>query len=499
MEVVLLYPKTGMDFGSTVAPPHALLSIAAPLVAQGYTVGIIDQRTEPIGKKLTEYITNDTLCVGISCMTGTQVGHALELARRVREVSNAMIIWGGPHPSVVPYQTAKHALVDMVVVGEGDQTMLELVSKLKHKGNVEYAFRDIGGIVYGDEESLVITPERPLICVEDLLPTPWELIDVEKYIHPDMYVKGLRVLDIGQTSRGCPFQCGFCSSATIRKRKWRAMSVDKSVRMIMEAVQRFNLDGIWLRDDEFYIDRKRATAICEAIEPLGIRFYTSGTRVDVFNKATEEEVAALKRAGAHTLKFGAESGCQRILNLMKKGITPQQSLTTAHRCKEHDITPVYSLIVGYPGETFEEIDQTIDFAYRLQLFNPNAKLETMAIYTALPGTPDFELAEKRGLKVPHSLEGWADWIFDDYDLEGRRSPWYNKEERIWLGNISYMSILANALPNLAGSIRNRLLRWVCQVLAIPISSHYKWRLKNKWYRLAPDLVVVRWLRHRIMY
>ena len=96
------------------------------------------------------------------------------------------------------------------------------------------------------------------------MPVPWELVDVEKYIHPDMYLKeSPRTLDIGQTSRGCPFNCGFCSSASLRQRKWRAMSVKRSLEAIVEPIKRFKLSGIWIRDDEFYIDRRRANDICE--------------------------------------------------------------------------------------------------------------------------------------------------------------------------------------------------------------------------------------------
>ena len=131
--VLLLYPKTGADFGSTVAPPHALLTIAAPVIKAGYNVKILDQRTEMITlESLKAYISSDLVCVGISTMTGTQIRNALGLAKKIRRLTDGAVpmVWGGGHPSVTPEQTLENEYVDIVVNGEGDETFLELVKAI---------------------------------------------------------------------------------------------------------------------------------------------------------------------------------------------------------------------------------------------------------------------------------------------------------------------------------------------------------------------------------
>lgn len=500
-QIILIYPKTGMDFGSTVAPPHAILSIAAPLDNAGYRIAILDQRTQSITQELLKnLISSDTICIGVSSMTGTQVRNALRITRMARELTDGKtpIVWGGTHPTVLPEQTAAHPDIDAVVVGEGELTFMELVEALEKKRPL----KDIKGIVYKDGGKVFRNEGRALMDIEDLLPVPWHLVDVENYIHRDMYVKHRsRVLDIGQTSRGCPFRCGFCSSASIRGRKWRSMSSEKALDMITTNVHKFHLDGLWLRDDEFYIDRKRAFSITEGMikNDIDVSFYTSGTRVDVFLGATDEELLSMKRAGAHTLKFGAESGSQRVLDLMQKGITPEMTHKANLRCKRLGLVPAFGLVIGYPTETFEDINMTIDMAYALKRENHEAQLETMAQFTPLPGTPSFALAVEHGLKPPQALEGWCDWLFDDYDIEGLKLPWYNREERMWIGNISYMSILGNALGNALDSVSSAPMRFLLKSISRPASAYFRYRLENKLYRNAPELAIVRYLRRKLFY
>lgn len=501
IDIVLVYPKTGMDFASTVAPPHALLAIAAPLHKEGYKIKVIDQRTDRNwNRHLEKALEANPLCVGISTMTGTQILHALEAARivRIKTKDRIPIIWGGAHPSILPQQTAQNDLVDVVCIGEGEDTFSELIKCLGKKGSLD----SIAGIAFKKGDKIITTVSRPLIDVERLLPVPWDLINVEDYIHPDMYLKeSPRTLDIGQTSRGCPFSCTFCSSASIRQRKWRAMSVERSLEAIAEPVKRFNLTGIWIRDDEFYINRSRANKICEDMirYSLNIHWYTSGTRIDVFNKATEQEIVLLKKSGAYVLKFGAESGSERILKLMNKGITPDETIKANLKAKRHGIIPAFAFMMGFPTETFAEMHQTVDLIIRLRKDNPKAQFEGLAPLLVLPGTPIYDLALKMGLKPPQNLESWGNWIIDEYDFEGTRLPWFNYRERKLIGNLCYIHTLANAYPNALDGIKNRLLRYMLKIASAPFIYYYRFRYKRKMYRFAPELKIISYLRKKLFY
>jgi radical SAM superfamily enzyme YgiQ (UPF0313 family) len=420
---------------------------------------------------------------------------AARLARQEAKDEKMPIVWGGPHPSILPAETAANEFVDIVVIGEGDISFFELVRALESKKSLQ----DIRGIVYKEKGNIITTALRELLDVETLLPTPWDLVDVEKYIHPDFYLKKTnRTLDIGQTSRGCPYQCGFCCSATLRKRMWRAMSIRKALEMIVNDMQRFKLDGIWLRDDNFYVDSERTRAICQGMVDAGLRidWYSSGTRVDNFLKLSAQTIKAMKDSGAHVLKFGAESGSNRILNLMHKGITIEQTFLANLKAKQWGIRPAYAFMAGFPTETFEEVNMTIEAMKKLIRDNPEAELESVSIYTALPGTPMYGLALQHGLKPPQNLEEWSGWNFQEY-AEERKNPWFNERARHALGNLSYICTIAFVIANLARTINNPLMRALARIFILPLTKYFRFRFNHKLYRFAPELRIVSYLRKKI--
>ncbi len=493
IDVVLIYPKTGVDFGSAVAPPFSVISVAAPLRNRGLNVKIIDQRVDQNwAAYLREALKDKPICCGISTMTGRQISFGIEAAKVIREETGGSvpIVWGGVHPTLVPEQTARSQYVDLVCLREGEETFADLVATLQN-GN---SLSGIKGIAYLDDGKYIFTEERPFINIEELLPIPWDLINVESYINSDMYLRqSSRVLDIGQTSRGCPYSCAYCYNPVVHHSKWRAMSAEKVVDMIVENVKRFSLDGIWLRDDEFFLDLMRVSEICEGIiaNNLNISWYTSGVSITDILRATKEQLKLIKRSGAHVMRIGAESGSNRILRFMNKRQNVGQILEINRICKEFGFKPVYSLMFGFPTETFDEIDETIDLFFKLKKDNPDASLAPLSQFTAFPGTPLYDMAIGMGLKPPQRFEDWAEWLSTEIDFNGERMPWLKKKERRWIGNVTYLGNLSFAGADIVSSVsKNSPLEKLFTLIVKTFSKYFAWRLRIKSYRFVPEIKLI---------
>ena len=163
---------------------------------------------------------------------------------------------------------------------------------------------------------------------------------------------------------------------------------------------------------------------------------------------------------------------------------------------KYDIIPAFSFIGGFPTETYDELLQTIDCMIKLKKDNPAAQIESMCIYTPYPGTSLYPLALEHGLKPPQKLEEWSTWGFHDFNEE--RNPWLNSNERRRLGNICYISTLACTVKNLTTSMKNPLKRGMAQSVIYPLSNYYQWRFNQKLFNWAPEISLIRYIRHRML-
>ena len=229
------------------------------------------------------------------------------------------------------------------------------------------------GIVYKDNDKIRLTHPRPPINDLDTLPFPARhLLPFKNYV--DSGYAGSLI-----TSRGCVFSCNYCSSSLIMGKKFRTRSPENVVDEIEELHYKYKIRDMAFIDDIFMLNKQRAIAIANKIKKRGfdINFVTS-SRVDTVNR---ELLESLKNSGMSTLYCGVESGSQRVLDLMGKGITLKQIENAVKTVKNVDLAVITSFIIGYPGETEKEIDQTINFSIKLE-----PDYTQYSILTPFPGT-----------------------------------------------------------------------------------------------------------------
>ncbi len=431
------------------------------------------------GKKLPLSI----LFAGIATMTGSQIHYALEMAKEVREHNPELkIVFGGTHPTIMPKQTLENKYVDIVVRGEGEETCLELAKTIEKNED------------YSKLRGTNLNEPRKFLDVNKLPETPWEIIDVEKYIVKSVYLeKGDRMLDIGETSRGCPYMCKFCCSAHIKKGIWRPLTAENAVKKIVNDVRKFNLDSIWIRDDNFYVDLKRNEEIFKGIikEKLDIKWYTAGTRVNTFNSMKPDFIELLKKSGGNCIKLGAESGSDRILKLINKRQTRQDIINANLKAKRYGLIPAYSFMCGFPTETEQEFFQTIDLMIHITKENPKAILECLSIFTPHPGTPLFDLSVEHGLKPPTKLEDWVTYSF----WNKAHTPWLSKERIKVLENAADIFLYAGKGSKAAfETIKNPIQKALYLAIFTPINKYYQYRMNHKYFKYDPLLKVMRLAR-----
>jgi anaerobic magnesium-protoporphyrin IX monomethyl ester cyclase len=474
LKVILFFPKYESDKARLL--PMSVLSVAAPLVKRGYEVRIIDQRVEKNWKELLiDEAGKGPLVFGISALTGKQISNGIEASRIIKEVSDVPIVWGGVHPSLLPYQTLRNENIDFVVIGEGEETFLELVDSLKTKSS----FGSIVGIGYKKEGKILINPSRNFIDMNNLADIPYDLINIEDYISKTSFASGKAARNIAfYASRGCPHRCGFCYNQEFNKRKWRGKSAERVFREMKELIERRGISAFEIEDDEFFVDLERAKRICETIieNKLEIEIFTS-CRVNYIMNMNEDYLDLLYRAGFRTLAFGVESGSKRILDLMHKDITIEQVLETIKKLKKAGINSKYYFMAGFPTETIDDLYKTTNLIQEMKQLDPQIRIPAWRVFTPYPGTDLYDLAVKEGWQPPKTLEEWA-----NYDFNTIKMPWIRGRKKRIIKNVAFLN---NYLE-----MQNTKGKGVFFKLAKIFSRFVNYRWRNHLFSFVPEKYII---------
>lgn len=418
MKVLLIAPflsskDTGWARLGKIGPKSEPLNLAylgAALKQHNYQVKILDcEALQYTQTEVEQYLGENSYdVIGVTMLTPTYP-QALEVIKTVKRVaSQSVLIVGGAHPTILPKETMEHnPEIDYAVIGEGEITIIELLEGIEHKRPLP----GIKGIAYrNNENEVVITPPREFISDLDMVPIPdRSLLPMEIYRPSISYYEKLPAYII-LTARGCPYRCTYCSK--IFGNHYRHHSVDRIVKEMKILIEQYGAKEILFRDDTFTIDKKFINQLCRRIieEDLHRKIrWSCMTRVNLIQ---QDLLKTMKKAGCWGIHYGVESGSQRLLDIIRKGITLDQVRDAFRWTKEAKIKSRAFFMLGLPTETPAESEQTIQFAKEL-----DAHWTQFTITTPYPGTELYYIAKEHGELKSIDWKRYYTWAgFTNQDL-----------------------------------------------------------------------------------
>ena len=440
MKVLLVVPPAQskvVEIFGTGGPPLNLAYLASALELEGHEVRIVDSLTLGYGlEELAREVRSfDPDVVGITATTPA-IYKAYEVAELAKAISpDCKVVLGGPHATFTsPEVLSECPYVDVVVRGEGEVTLCDVVNRLARGSGL----KGVLGITHRHGDTIRYEPARPMVKDVDALPWPaYHLLPMDKY-----EFDGVR-FGVMLTSRGCPYRCIFCSSSKLMGKVWRARSPEDVVEEARFLSEKYRIKELEFLDDTFTLDMRRAGRIAELLIKEGLDLdWSCSSRANTIN---ERLALKLRKAGCHSVYLGVESASQETLNFLKKGITVRQVLDAFKALRKADLNIVATFILGIPCETKDMMVKTIRFAKKM-----GPTLAQFTIFTPYPGTEAYEEARRKGLLLTR------DWSKYDTLTPVLKHPYLSPGEIRRLLYKAYLSFYAS-LRFLANALRRRLL------------------------------------------
>jgi len=411
LRILLVAPRVHLPIDTRSSPPLGLAYLAAISEKRGDEVCVYDGNVEPEAlHNVVRRFRPDV--AGLSANT-IQIKSAWRDAAIIGAMSSAVVVLGGPHPSILPDESLQQPGVDAVVRGEGEETWAELCATIEAKGRARWVEEasDILGLSYNGPDGPHHNADRPPIADPGALPWP-----AYHYFKMDRYTNLQPTLDARSgpsypilTSRGCPYNCSYCSQ--VGPRRWRARSPESVVAEWRWLVREMGAREIGVLDDSFNISRKRVMRICDLLIEERLNhvpwIMINGIRADL---ADEELLGRMRQAGCIRTAFGVESGNQDILDeVIGKRLSLEQVREAFRAARAVGMETIGFFIIGLPGETEETMEQTIRLACELDPLVAN-----FSMATPFPGTRMHEVVMREGRLL---LQDYDDYAF----FEGRAS------------------------------------------------------------------------------
>lgn len=439
--VVLIYPRPTGGYSKErrrdihdvrrMYAPLSIMYLASTLEKAGFPVILLDDRlmTED---EMTEKISKaeDILFFGISSMTGSQIGNGLRIARMLRSNygKDILIAWGGVHPTIYPKSTIKHDLVDIIILAEGDYTVVELARAL----NEGKPLKEINGIYFKTNGKVMMTPPSRKIDPLDDLPMPsWH--QFKEYLNPAQYP----FLATITTSRGCPFACTYCYKGEVDSINkgdiWRAFSVKRIMKEIDYLHSEFGFDIFESADENFILHTGRAIELIREFKSRGIKISAIRSKFNTFKDKVIEEFPGF----CDFVAYSPETGSSRIQEYLKKKDDYDKMKLFNAKVRDMGLSTVHNFIFAFPFETEVDILATINLCKEFKRINPISRM-SLYQYMPYPGAPLTDLMQREyGLVLPENFEEWSQSdMYGELSLTFR--PWVKEKEVNFLNNFQLL-------------------------------------------------------------
>ncbi len=387
--VLLIRPDLPRDYPMGKLPPFLPLGLgylAGVLKRAGYHVEIIDNYLDAKKpKELLEDVRSikpDLIGISVTIATTSTVASIISVLKE----ENIPIVIGGPQVTVDPTGTLKRVNAEIGVVGEGENTILELCRVLDDTESLSFNnLKELDGLVLknNEKQEYHLTPNRPFMEHLDTLPfIPLSLFPYQKYQQntPELKTSPLGWMN---TSRGCPWDCSFCSNIHVWGRQYRYMGSKRVVDEMEYLASNFGVRAINFREDNFTVNKKRVLEICSLIKEKNLQIeWMCESRVDIVD---EELLTSMKEAGCSAIYFGVESGTQRVLDILRKDITLEKTERAINLCKKVGIKTIAAIMLGIPQQTLKENYESVNFIRKL-----DPDMVYFNVFMGLPGSDLYD-------------------------------------------------------------------------------------------------------------
>lgn len=455
-------------------PPLGTLYAAAVMKQQGYEVSLFDVMFEKEAVSIRTVLEKNTpeyLVIyddGFNYLTKMCLTNMREAAYQMASIASSMGIKViiSSSDSTDHFESYLDQGVDYVLLGEAEETLSDLIARIEKHQPIDHT---IPGIVFKNTQGEVIKNERRSVIRNlDQLPMPaWDLIDIKKYKNIWQEKNGYFMINMG-TTRGCPYKCNWCAKP-IYGNRYNSRSPQNVVEEIQWLQQHFNVENIWFSDDIFGLKPKWVNEFADLLEEKNVSIkYKIQSRADLLLQ--ENYVADLARSGCYSVWMGAESGSQKILDAMDKGISVEDIRQSTLLLKKHGIKPSFFIQFGYLGEEVEDIDKTISLINELLPEDIG-----VSVSYPLPGTKFYE-------KVKSDLVSKTNWTdSDDLDLmfKNTYSPDFYKTLHRYVHKNYRKHQALDGLKNIFGKTIHRTPVSFKRSIALPYYSYGAWKYKQQ--------------------